>query len=460
MDFAKSKKKKLFVCFIDFSKAYDRISRPILFRVLFEAGCGRVMLRAIMAMYKSTKNILQTAIVNSKRGVKQGGSTSGLFFIQYMNPLAILLRNACPDDDYLADLHSLMLMDDTAIVATSRERLLLRFDALVEFCDKYGMVINEDKTQFMVVNGEDEDRISFHKGGVTVTHTKQYIYLGNPFLESGDMVESLQTHADLKTKHFNKFKLFCVKNQCMPFTYKRKVFDAVMTSKILYGCESWLTENLKCIEGLYMGALKSLLGVRKQTPNNIVLLEAGADDVKDKIMKQQKNFLKKKLQDENEPLTKAYRLCERENTKGYRYLQRVMNFEYKPLENIRASVIGNTTSTKLITYKTLNPELSLNEVYQETTHHIPDYVRIEYTRFRTGSHCLNVEKGRWSRIPADERYCTCDGQSVQNEQHVIYNCPLTEHLRQKFHISQETELAEIFQTKHVFFIYEVMKMFR
>ena len=104
-----------------------------------------------------------------------------------MNPLAILLKNACPDDDYLADLHSLMLMDDTAIIATSRERLLLRFDALVEFCDKYGMVINEDKTQFMVVNGEDEDRISFHKGGVTVTHTKQYIYLGNPFLESGDL---------------------------------------------------------------------------------------------------------------------------------------------------------------------------------------------------------------------------------------------------------------------------------
>ena len=137
-----------------------------------------------------------------------------------------------------------------------------------------------------------------------------------------------------------------------------------------------------------------------------------------------------------------------------------MNFEYKPLETIRATVIGNTTSTKLTTYKTLNPELSLNEVYQETTHHIPDYVRVEYTRFRTGSHCLNIEKGRWSRIPADERYCTCDGQSVQNEQHVIYNCPLTERLRQKFNISQETELADIFQTKHVFFIYEVMKMFR
>ena len=241
---------------------------------------------------------------------------------------------------------------------------------------------------------------------------------------------------------------------------KRKVFDAVMTSKVLYGCESWLADNLKKIEVLYMGALKSLLGVRKQTANNIVLIEAGADSVKDKIMKQQKNFLQKKLQDEDEPLTKVYRLCEQGNTKGYRYLQRVINFEYKGLETIRASVVDNTTSTKLTTYKTLNPELSLNEVYKETTHHIPDYVRVEYTRFRTGSHSLNIEKGRWSRIPADERFCTCDHQSVQNEQHVIYNCPLTDHLRQNFDISQETELAEIFRKKNVFFIYEVMKIFR
>ena len=460
MDYAKSKKKKLFVCFIDFSKAYDRISRPILFRVLYEAGCGRVMLRAIMAMYRTTKNILQTAIVNSKRGVKQGGSTSGLFFILYMNPLAVLLRNACPDDDYLADLHSLMLMDDTAIVATSREILLKRFDALVEFCEKYEMVINEDKTQFMVINGDEEDRKSFYKGGVTVTHTKQYIYLGNPFLESGDMVASLQSHADLKTKHLNKFRLFCVKNQSMPFPYKKKVVDAVITTKILYGCESWLTDNLKSIESLYMGALKALLGVRKQTPNNIVLIEAGADPLKDKVWKQQMNFLQKKLQDFDEPLTKVYRLCERENTKGYRHLQKVLNFEYKGLENIRATVTANITSTKINTYKSLNPKLSVSQVYQEATQYIPDYVRTEYTKFRTGSHFLNVEKGRWSRVPADERYCPCDNQSVQNELHVIYDCPQTENLRQKFRIRRETPLEEIFETKYVFFIYEIMKIFK
>ena len=142
IDYAKGKRTKLFICFIDFSKAYDRISRPKLFTLLAKLGCGHIMLRAIQAIYKSTKNILKTAIVTSKIGIKQGGSSSGLLFVLYMDALAKMLRDACPNDGYLDTLHSLMLMDDTAILATSRQNLLKRFDGLVE----YDMMINEEKT--------------------------------------------------------------------------------------------------------------------------------------------------------------------------------------------------------------------------------------------------------------------------------------------------------------------------
>ena len=183
-------------------------------------------------MYKITTNVLRTTIVNAKRGIKQGGLTSGLFFILYMNPLANLLSKACPNDDFLADLHSLMLMDDPAILATTREGLLKRYDALVEFCAKYEMVVNKDKTKFMVINGNEEDKKSFDKGGITIKHTDGYIYLGNLFSVKGNVAADLQSHADMKTKHLNKFNLFCAKNQGMPFPYKKKVFDAVITAKI------------------------------------------------------------------------------------------------------------------------------------------------------------------------------------------------------------------------------------
>jgi len=460
IDYAKCKKKKLFICFIDFSKAYDRISRPILFQLLAQLGCGGKMIRALEAMYKITTNVLRTTIVNAKRGIKQGGSTSGLFFILYMNPLANLLSKACPNDDFLADLHSLILMDDTAILATTREGLLKRYDALVEFCTKYEMVVNKDKTKFMVINGNEEDKKSFDKGGITIKHTDGYIYLGNLFSVKGNVAADLQSHADMKTKHLNKFKLFCAKNQGMPFPYKKKVFDAVITAKILYGCESWITESFKSVETLYMGALKSLLSVRKQTPNQIVLLEAGIVKLRDRILKQQKNFLLKKLRDEEEPLTKVYRLCERENTKGYQILQKALNYSAVPLNDVREAIMADNRSSKLNTYKILNPDLSLCEIYKENICYIPDYVRAEFTKFRTSSHYLNIEKGRWQRIPREQRYCTCDDESIQDEMHVLYNCPITQNIREKFNINEATTLREIFDVKNVYFIYEIMKIFK
>ena len=69
---AVNKKKKLYVLFIDYSKAYDRVPRHKLIEVLKSQGCGKVMLNAIQAIYKNTKNILKTAIINSTIGVHQG----------------------------------------------------------------------------------------------------------------------------------------------------------------------------------------------------------------------------------------------------------------------------------------------------------------------------------------------------------------------------------------------------
>ena len=70
--YALRKKLKLYVLFIDYSKAYDRVSRRKLIEVLKSRGCGRVMLKAIQAMYTCTKNVLRSAIINANIGLRQG----------------------------------------------------------------------------------------------------------------------------------------------------------------------------------------------------------------------------------------------------------------------------------------------------------------------------------------------------------------------------------------------------
>ena len=48
---ARRRKLKLFVTFIDFSKAYDLVPRDKLFNILERLGCGMKMLAALVAMY-------------------------------------------------------------------------------------------------------------------------------------------------------------------------------------------------------------------------------------------------------------------------------------------------------------------------------------------------------------------------------------------------------------------------
>ena len=76
-----------------------------------------------------------------------------------------------------------MLMDDTVLFATSRQRLIEKLNLLAFWCDKCGMVINEDKTKFMAFVTKDEDdrkpiTLKLHHGIVNVIHGTEYKYLG------------------------------------------------------------------------------------------------------------------------------------------------------------------------------------------------------------------------------------------------------------------------------------------
>ena len=448
------------ICFIDFSKAYDKISRPLLFQLLVKLGCGNTMLNALQAIYKTTKNVLNSAIILSKVGIKQGGSSSGLLFVQYMDVLAKMLKKACPQDDYLKSLHSLMLMDDTALLGTSRKVMLSRYDALVDFCEKYDMTINWEKTKFMVINGTKQDKLSFEKGGLTIQHTDSYVYLGSPVSVTGNVSVDIKEHASMQSKHINKYRIYCQKNQSMPYSFKKKVFDAMLTSKLVYGSEAWLIENLKPIETLYIDGAKALLGVRKTTPNEIVLAECGLPDIMDITDKRLRKFIGKKLIDPEEPLTIVYNICRDRNTKGFRILKKKSQpSSYDSIENRKAN-LRSKTGTKYETYRMINPSLSVIDLYSSKNNYIPDYKRVEMTRMRTGSHRLKVETGRWSRTPHHNRVCVCDQGAVQDEYHVLFQCPITEEVRRKHAIDSNSTIDAILKDeKNVDFVAEIMKIF-
>ena len=135
------------------------------------------------------------------------------------------------------------------------------------------MVINADKTKFMVIHGEAYDRLPFTIGNIIMQHCITYMYLGATFTADGSTLSSLREHVKDKQKHLNKLILL-YKNQDMPFFVKKRVLDAAFTSALLYGCESWIDVSLADVEKLYISAIQSLLGVRENNSQYLVLTRA------------------------------------------------------------------------------------------------------------------------------------------------------------------------------------------
>ena len=124
------KKQKLFVVFVDFSKAYDMVPRSRLFDILIELGCGATMLGALVSMYTNTTNFLGSTVITSTLGVRQGSPTSCYLFIIFVDVLILLLKSRCSPEPILGWLQCLMLIDDTVILATSREKMMEKLKLL------------------------------------------------------------------------------------------------------------------------------------------------------------------------------------------------------------------------------------------------------------------------------------------------------------------------------------------
>ena len=234
IDYASFKKEKLYVLFVDFSKAYDRVPRYKLMECLKNRGCGKIMLMAICAMYRCTKNVLRAASIDSNMGVRQGAPTSCLLFVIYIDKMIRMIKERVGPDGFLGELHALLLMDDTVILATSREMCLTKMNVLSQYCHEYGMQINEKKTKFFVINGSLRDKEMLSTGQLRVEYCYKYLYLGAWFTDDACMKSSLKQHAINIISTVNKFVIFCAHNSLMPFVYKLKVFRAAMMSSLLY----------------------------------------------------------------------------------------------------------------------------------------------------------------------------------------------------------------------------------
>ena len=451
MDFARRKKQRLFVCFVDFSMAYDRVPRAGLFRMLRDLGCGARMLAALAAMYAVTFSVLGKAVLESKIGVRQGSPTSCLLFVLYVNSMIHVIKRNCEPDGFLQWLHLLMLMDDTVFLSTTRRGMQRKLVFLNEFCINNGMKVNNTKTKFFTINPSEHDREPFHVGDIEVQWCDRYTYLGSVFTSDGSLSSAIAAHAKSKTCQILKFVSFLKKNTDVPFYVRKRIFDAALMSSVLYGCESWFNGDLRPIEKLYNWGMKQLLGVRVTACTEMCYVELGYPTVKALIQAKQRKFFQllwgERHGSLDDPWAHAVRLTLASNTPTARYIYSLIHDSVDDvklsIENLKSNIIRSVSSRR-ISYLVMNPSLIVHHIYNSRGR-VNEIHRIAFSRLRVISHNLAIETGRWNRrgrgrLEVSERLCPCG--AVQTELHVLEVCPLTRPVRDLYNFTSWSEIID------------------
>ena len=222
VDYYTSKRKRLYVAFVDYRKAFDLVDRTSLWTKLIATGIDGKILRVIHHIYDNAKACVKSGNrlseeFPSKVGVRQGDNLSPLLFSLYLNDFQDFLSNAYPglntigsdihntlsnnDIELFLELYVLLYADDTLIMAESEEQLQAALNALEEYCTLWQLEVNLDKTKVIIFSrGKVRRHMPFSFAGQPVECVDEYIYLGITFTYNNSFTKVIDKQLTLARK--------------------------------------------------------------------------------------------------------------------------------------------------------------------------------------------------------------------------------------------------------------------
>ena len=359
-----------------------------------------------------------------------------LVSIIFINDLVDYIRVRCVSEPLIDVMHVLLHADDTLTISTNRMLFVQKCNYMLDYFKENQLNLNLGKSSYLIINGKNIDEKSTIILNIgPLKYTSSITYLGVIFSDKGTLVNDISLNIQSKRGNITvKFSNFCARNFCAPITIKLKVLHSCMVSSLCYGSETWGRHTSTDLDTTYKMGIKTALSVRFNTCDDITYIESGTYTTECFIKKRQYKFWKS-LTENLENNSSLYKIIQKAKGINLPYVQYYETLIAKydcasncenslRLEHRRKLVTSikaahdTDADSKLGTYFQVNPSL-MTPIYNEHTFEIE---RIHITRFRTGSHNLLIETGRF--IPGmsrEMRICPC-GNGVQSIRHVFMEC--------------------------------------
>ena len=125
-----------------------------------------------------------------------------------------------------------------------------------------GHMIKTKKTEIFSTSSPDAPTFSICEN--QLNNSENYTYLGSNLSISGDLTNEIQRRINLASSAFGRFNKRVFGNQGFSIHTKIVVYDAVVISTILFGCETWIPyrRHIRLLESFYIRRLQLILGLR------------------------------------------------------------------------------------------------------------------------------------------------------------------------------------------------------
>ena len=457
--------RKLYVAFIDFEKAFDSISRKLLWPILMKNGIKGKLFRCVQSMYREVRAKVRCGATFSDyivctQGVKQGDACSPVLFSLFINELALEIinngRHGVNFSQYFIELFILLFADDILLLSETVVGLQTQLNSLHRAATKLELRVNMSKSNIIVFRkgGYLSAREIWYYGGTRVDVVNTYKYLGIHFTTklsfkfACDDLVSRAKKAVLKIfKSLSKFEDY-------PADIFFKLFGSQIQPIVQYGSEIWGLEKGIMIEKIQVFFMKKLLGVGWRTPNDFMYGELGRYPIHvNSSVRCIKYWLKVTRMEENRLPYKAYRVMYDLDRRGkwswassvrnclYRYgygfvwenqgvvdvswfvrcfKQRLIDCNWQEWDS---RVQNSDRFAMYRMFKTTNcmePYIALK---------LNRYVKQAFVKFRCGISEIATHSQRYKRPENQNLLCRLCGLSTENEVHFILSCPSLNDLR-------------------------------
>ena len=236
--------KDVYVCFVDFEKAFDRVNWPKMMSVLKEIGVDWRDRRLIADLYLKQEMVVRVDGSNSEpgvvgRGVRQGCLMSPVLFSVYVESMMKEAMDGMRAGVKVGGkwVRDIRFADDQGMMAGTQKGLQKIMDALQRTAQVYGMKINVKKTKTMRISRNGGEIVDIYIEGQKVEQVKKFKYLGAWITEDGRCEVEIRTRIALAKDAFTKKKELLSRK--MDLITRKRIVKTVIWSVLLYGAETW-----------------------------------------------------------------------------------------------------------------------------------------------------------------------------------------------------------------------------